>query len=107
MEEQGIELTEDIKVQLYERRDELVKTIEAFASLEKSKEWETIKTLVFDKSMMAIERQILNESLSPEINTSKIYKLQGELKWARHYHDVGRFIGNLKKELEGINKKIK
>jgi hypothetical protein len=102
-----IEITEEAKVRLQEKHAELVRVIESFESLEKSREWETLKELIFSKSLENIERQLLNESTAPVIDTNKLYRLQGELAWAKKYNDVDRFIDSLKKQLADINKKIK
>jgi hypothetical protein len=107
MEEEKPKVSEQAGILLEQRRIELVKIIESFENLEKSKEWATLKELVFSKSAASIERQILIESLASKIDTNKLYKLQGEYVWARHYNDVGRFVETLKKELDNVNKKIK
>lgn len=103
----NIEITDKVKVLLQEEHSKLVKIIEAFEGLENSREWATLKDLVFDKSLALIEKQILGLSLAQKIDTDKLYKLQGEWAWAKQYNDVGRFTENLKKRLEQINKKIK
>jgi hypothetical protein len=91
---------------MQERQTELIQIIEAYSALEKSSEWETIKTLVHAKSLASIERQILNESLSQKIDTDKIYRLQGEWKWAKRYTDTGFYVGQLTRELEAIKKQL-
>jgi hypothetical protein len=91
---------------LEEKREELVKIVESFERLEKSKEWQTLKELVFSKSVTAIERQLLHESLATEIDPNKLYRLQGEWSWARQYNDTGRFIETLKKQLADIKSKL-
>lgn len=89
-----------------EKREELVKIIEALQGLEKSEEWATLRELVFDKELDSIERQLLNASKEMPLDTAKLYKLQGELFQARKY-ELNSFIENLKKQLENINKQIK
>ncbi len=101
------EITDEAKIFLEKRHSEIVKIIESFENLDKSIEWATLKELVFDRSLVAIEKQLLVESTKPIIDTTKLYKLQGERDWARKFNDVNRFIETLKKELENINKKIK
>ena len=103
----NIVITEDVKVLLRERQAELVKIIEALAKLDNSKEWETLKELIFNKSLKAIERQILNESTAVKIDTDKLYRLQGEWAWAKQYNDINKFGENLKKQLEAIKLKLK
>lgn len=100
------ETTEEQKVLLREKQTELIQIIESFEKLEKSKEWETVKELVFEKSLLSIERQIMNEALAKEINISKLYKLQGEWVWAKQYNDVNRFTESLKKQLADIKKRL-
>ena len=102
-----IELTPEVKVKLREEQDKLIKIIETFAKLEKSKEWEVLKELVFDTSLGAIERQMMNECLAQKINTDKLYKFQGEWVWAKQYSDTNRFVDNLKKQLAQIKLKLK
>lgn|SRR3990167_1429082 len=102
-----LELTEEVKTHLRQRQGELLKIVEAYEKLEASKEWTTLKELLFSKSLAAIERQLLNETLANDIKTDKLYRLQGEWSWAKQYNDSSRFVEMLKKQLEDINKKLK
>ena len=108
MEElQQQEPSEEIKALMRKQQNEFITIIEAFSGLEKSQEWNTVKELVFERSLKGIERQILNESLNPKINTDKLYRLQGEWAWAKQYNDTGRFIDTLRKQLQDIKQKLK
>ena len=98
---------DEIKKLLREKQTELINIISALDKLEQSKEWQTIKELVFNKSLLAIERQIQNEALAIKIDTDKLYKLQGEWAWSKQYVDTARFISTLKKQLEDIKLKLK
>lgn len=89
-----------------ERHGELVKIVEAFASLEKSKEWEVLKGLVFDKELVKIENGIKSESLKPEIDTTKLYRLQGRREFAKQFCDVKKYVDFLVKQLEELKKHI-
>lgn len=100
--EEEIENTE-----LYrERHAELIKIVEAFASLEKSKEWEVLKELVFDKELERIENRIKSESLASEIDTIKLYRLQGRREFAKQFCDVKRYVDFLVKQLEELKKHL-
>ena len=99
-------MEEELKVKLRERQSELIRIIEAFKSLEISVEWGILKELVFEKSLKSIERQILNEALSKKIDVDKIYRLQGELAWARQYNNVSHFVETIKNQLEDIKNKL-
>ncbi len=99
-------MDEDVKIRFREEQATLIKLLEALEGLEKSKEWEVLKTLVFSKSIQAIERQILSESLNQTIDANKLYRLQGEWAWAKQYSDTDHFIDTLKKQLANIKKKL-
>jgi len=101
-----IVLTDENKALLREEQTRLIKIIEALSKLDKSKEWESLKEEVYAKSLLAIERQMLNECMSPTIKTDKLYKLQGEWAWAKQFADVDRYVDSLKRQLEQIKKKL-
>lgn len=101
------EKLENSQVSLREKQSELIRVIEGFEKLKTSKEWETLNELIFSKSLKAIERQLLNETLAPEISIEKLYKLQGEWVWAKQYTELDRFMETLKRQLEEIKKRLK
>lgn len=103
---EDIEITEQGKIVLEQRRAELVKIIESFDKLERSEEWITVKTLVFGQSLQSIERQLLSKSLEQNLDMTELYRLQGKREWAKRYEDVPKFISSLKKELEDIKRKL-
>jgi hypothetical protein len=105
MDEQ-IELTDENKILLRGEQTRLIKVVEALQKLDESKEWQTLKELVFSKSLASIERQMLNECVAQEVNVNKIYRLQGEWAWAKQYNDVDRFAETLKRQLEEIKKRL-
>ena len=92
---------------LREEENRLIKLIEALSKLDKSKEWQVLKEMVFDKSLASIERQMMTSVLTPDINIEQLYKLQGEWAWAKQFADIDRFVETLKKQLEEIKKKLK
>jgi len=101
-----IVMTDEAKVLLREEQSRLLKIVDALTKLDKTKEWETLKELIFTKSLVAIERQLLNETLAKEVDVNKIYRLQGEWAWAKQYSDVDRFVETLKRQLEEIKKRL-
>lgn len=92
---------------LEKRRQELVKILEACEVLEKSEEWATLKELVFSKSLESIEKQMLVEAQSKEINTKVLYQLQGEYLWANRYNNLVKFADTLKRQLEEVKNRLK
>jgi len=91
---------------LEERHDELVKILQSFEILEKSKEWVILKDLVYDRELSSVERQLFNASLENPLDIAKLYTLQGRRAQAKKY-EINHFIETLKKELESVNKQIK
>ncbi len=96
----------DIQTALREEQTRLINILEAFEVISKSKEWEVLRTEVFDKSLKSIERQQRVECLNQVINQNRLYELKGEWSWAKQFTDVNRFTENLKKTLEEIKKRI-
>lgn len=105
--EETIEYSDEQKSILRAKQAELLRLLDAVASLSKSSEWATLKEIVFDKSVASIEKQIISESLTGMINSNKLYKLQGEWAWAKQYADMDRFADTLKIQLEEIKKKLR
>ena len=83
------------------RQAELVLIIEAIDEVLKTKAWQTLKELVWDKEVERTERLILSEGKSDEPNLKNLYKLQGELNRTRRY-DLKSYAELLQKELTGI-----
>jgi len=101
------EITEENKVKLREVQNRLVRLIEALARLETNEDWQTLKELVFSKTLASVERQLLLETLNKEVSINKIYKLQGEWVQAKQNVDSQRFIETLKAQLEDLKSKLK
>lgn len=84
-----------------EREQELTKILEAFSRLRQNQDWNTVQELYFKPQEKSIELQLLNESLSPKVDDSKLYKLQGE--WQRvKLNEADKVIERLTAELKGI-----
>lgn len=101
------ESDEKIQERYQEEYSRLVKIVSAFESLSEIKEWKILQEEVFNKSLAGIERLLLSETLSPDIDINKLYKLQGEWVWSKQYSDINRFIDSLKKQLSNIKSKLK
>lgn len=83
------------------REQELTKILEAFARLRQTQDWQTLQELFYKPQVQTIESQLLSESLSNEVDSKKLYRLQGE--WQRvKLNDADRVIERLTAELKGI-----
>ena len=96
----------DTQKNIRDRQTELVLIIEAIDEVLKTKGWQTLKELVWDKEVERIERLLLSEAKGSEINFGTIFRLQGELQRTRRY-DLRSYAEMLKKELQGIKENQK
>jgi len=88
------------KAQEYET--ELVRVVEAIAEVLKTKEWQVLKGLVFDKEVERVERLLTSEARKVPLSIESIYRLQGELKWAKRYSDLKELAQHYQNQLKGL-----
>ena len=90
---------------LEERTAFLVRMIEAIEEVSKFSYWKIIEMEMFSGVVESLERRIRAEVDSPEINTKELYRLQGQLAWARKYADIRSLQEVFKVELSNIKKR--
>lgn len=88
------------------REGELVKIIEAVREIESSAAWSTLKTHVLDGVLEVLERQLATESKAKEINSPQIYRLQGQIAWAKKYSKLDTLADAFRLELTNIRKQL-
>lgn len=96
----------DIAPDLTEREGELVKLIELLRKIDRSSEWRTLKEELFDGALKSLESRLASESKKSELNLPEIYRLQGQIRWANRYADLGKLAEVLRLELKGIQKQL-
>ncbi len=101
---------EEVKVDqtelLQKRRGELSQIIEAINRVEDSDDWQKLKKLVLDGVVATIERNLKLEVSKIEINPAEIYRLQGQLSWARKYSDLKKLSEFFKTQIESTKHQI-
>lgn len=97
---------EDILPRLREREAELVRLIEAIAQVELCDGWSTLKTYVFDGALESLEGRLTSEAGKSEVTTSELYRLQGQIQWAKKYADLGKLVNTYRLELSNVRKQI-
>ena len=90
-----------------DRQQVLIESITAIDEVLKTKAWQTLKELVFDSRVESLKRQLLSEAEADEPNLKRMYRLQGELTWARRYSDLKSYAEKLSSELLGIKDNLK
>lgn len=83
------------------REEDIIKIIEALERIRSNPDWQVLQELLYKPSVELIEKQLLVESLSHKMDSSKLYRLQGE--WERAMTtDVDKVVERLKAELKSI-----
>jgi len=95
----------DMTPSLQEKKAVLLRLIEAIDKLSSNEDWQTIKELLFDEQVEKLEKQLLNEAKAIELLSPKIYRLQGNLEWARRF-DLYKLAETYKAELNQVTKKL-
>ena len=87
------------------REQDLTKILEAYSSLRQTQDWNTIQELYVKPLLKNVEVQMFVESLSNEIDSKKLYRLQGQREMAI-LSDMDRVIERLTAELKGLKQTI-
>lgn len=85
---------------------ELAQIVEAINRVEASEDWQKLKRLVLDGFLSSLERQLKVESERKELNSPEIYRLQGQLTWARKYADLKKLSQFFNNQLQNIKFKL-
>ena len=92
---------------LQKQQGELTQIVEAINQVEVSGEWQKLKKLFLDEIVTNLEKQLASEAGKDEVNPPKIYRLQGELKWAKRYSDLKKLSEAKRQQIENIKNQIK
>ena len=85
-----------------EQQASLIRMIEAVNGLLQSADWQTLRDLHFSKEEERLNRLILQEAKKATVDDTVLYRLQGELVWAKRYADVTKFAQILKSQLDNL-----
>lgn len=83
------------------REQDLIKVLEAFSRLRQTEDWNTIQELYVKPQQKNVETQMFVESLSNEIDSKKLYRLQGQREMII-LNSVDRVVERLTMELKTI-----
>ena len=92
---------------LKKQKGEITQIVEALNRIEASEDWQKLKKLLLDDVLASLERHLKNEASKTEIIPSAIYRLQGQVVWARRYTDLKKLSDFFKQQLKNINNQIK
>lgn len=89
-----------------QRQEEVVKIIECLQHLANSNDWKTLKVLVFDGLVVALEQRLKLEATKKIIDVTELNILNGQLMWAKRYSDLYKLIDVYKLELNSLKDKL-
>lgn len=91
---------------LRSKEGDLVKIIEAIGSLSNTREWSTLKTYVFDGALESLEKRLVSEANKMPVNDGELYRLQGQIMWAKKYADLQKLADTFRLELINVRKQL-
>ena len=92
---------------LQKQEGELAQVVEAINRVEASEDWQKLKKLLLDGVVTTLEKQLLAEANRKEIDSPEIYKLQGQLAWAKKYADLKKLSDIYRQQVENLKNQIK
>ena len=98
---------EELDNSLQKQLGELTQIVEAINRVETSEDWQKLKKLVLDGVLASTERQLLNAANEKEVSVAEVYRLQGQLFWARKYADLKKLSDMYRLQVESIKNQIK
>lgn len=96
----------DTQTVLQERKGVLSQVVEAISEVEQSGAWQKLKRLVLDDVVQSLERLLLYETSKKVIDTPELYRIQGQLIWARRYADLKKLLERERQQLENIKNQL-
>ena len=101
------ELSTDKVSFLQKQQGELTQIVEAINRIEATEDWKKLKAMLLDGVVKTLEKQILSESSKQEIAIPELYRLQGQLAWAKKYVDLKKMSEYFKQQIESIKNQLK
>lgn len=98
--------SEDIKPLIRKKQSELLKIIETLEAVASSKEWKLLDEYIFSKQVDSIKKRLETESTKNELQPAEIYRLNGQLLWAKRYSNLYKLAEVYKAELNNLTQKL-
>ena len=91
---------------LQKQQGELIQIVEAINRIEETEDWKKLKSMLLDGAVKALEKQLLSESSKQEVSIPELYRLQGQLAWAKKYADLKKLSEYFKQQIENIKNQL-
>ncbi len=96
----------DKKSILQTQHGELTQIAEALLRIESSEDWRKLKRMLLDGVVSTLEKQLTLAVSGDEVDMPKIYRLQGQLAWAKKYVDLKKLAEVFKLQVNNLNKQL-
>lgn len=91
---------------LQQKQGELAQLVEAINRVEANDDWRKLRELFLNGIVDRLERQLRDEAQKSEVDLPKIYRLQGQIEWAKRYSDLKKISDEKRLEIENLKKQI-
>lgn len=104
---ESVEPEDDKKEEILGAREaELVRMIEALQGIRQSKEWSSLKELVFDGLKSNLETRLLAAAREGKPDTHFMSNLSGQLFWAEKFSDLSKLEAQYRVELKNVKLRL-
>lgn len=91
---------------LQNQQGEFTQLVEAINRIESNEDWQKLRKLLLDDVVNRLEKELKSEAERSPLDEPKIYRLQGQLEWARKYIDLKKLADYKKLVIENLKKQI-
>ena len=91
---------------LQSQQGEFTQLVEAINRVESNGDWQKLKKLLLDDVVTRLEKDLVSEAEKKVLDEPKIYRLQGQLEWARKYTDLTKLADYKKLVIDNLKKQI-
>jgi hypothetical protein len=101
-----VSLSQDTKVDrapiLRQREGELITILDSLKAIQASKEWSSLKNLIFDELAKSLSKELRSEARADNPNVLKLRFIAGQIKWAEKYADLKKLEDTYRLELTNV-----
>ena len=102
-----LEEKEDSRLSFLQKtQGELTTLVETINRVESSEDWRKLKELFLDGIVDKLERQLKDEASKDEVDLPQVYRLQGQITWAKRYSNLKKISEEKRLEIENLKKLI-
>lgn len=85
---------------------EFAQIVEALSRVEASDDWQKLKSFIFDDLVENLERKLISEASKKELDVAEVYRIQGQLTWAKKYADLKKLSDVYRQQTKNIKNQI-